>query len=317
MKHGTFVFADLSTFDQSKAKDFYSDVFGWRFTGTGYATSTGGTALYPMPQKFIDIGMPSFWMSYIAVEDVDSAVDIARKLGGKVELGPETTGNGRFALIRDPLGAGFTVWEGGDLGPVGDRAGHGLFVENARAVMPFYQALFGWIFAEEKDGVRPIKADGKTIAYLHEIPDPGVRGKEQYWGVYFSAPVGTVQKILAKGGEIIGTTQLPEGDASIARDPDGGTFFVLENGEASLKETKGAPGKTPWKGWAGFGLIVAMVIFDAGWLWAVFLAAWLFSGIRDRETWLFQRVTRADHAALYYCLLGLYAVLLLLSLSEI
>lgn len=235
MTHGTFVFADLSTLGHRRAKRFYATLFGWKHEGNGYAMTTGGTALYPMPRRFRRMGMPSFWMSYVAVDDVDTAVASARAAGGIVELGPEVQAGGRFALIRDPLGAGFTVWEGPPFGPAGDRLGHALFVSDAAAVTDFYAGLFDWTFGEPTtEGsaglVRAIHVGDDVVAHLHEIPDPAVRGEEQYWSVLFPMPVGGTAAVEAAGGWVEASVPLPHGPAWAVRDPNGASFLLV--GEA-------------------------------------------------------------------------------------
>jgi len=51
-------------------------------------------------------GTPPYWMSYIAVDDVDAAVGTAAGLGGTVMMAPFDIPNvGRMAVIRDPQGA--------------------------------------------------------------------------------------------------------------------------------------------------------------------------------------------------------------------
>ena len=114
MAHGEFIWADLSSYRPDVTRPFYSQIFEWSFDDYAALVSKRPTSgLYQMPQKFIDMGMPSFWMSYIAVDDVEAAVKTAGEMGGKVELGPAPfVGGGEYALIRDPLGAGFTVYNG-------------------------------------------------------------------------------------------------------------------------------------------------------------------------------------------------------------
>lgn len=192
-------------------------------------------AIYPMPQKFRNLRLPSFWMSYIAVNDVQAAVEVAIAHGGKVELGPaEWDAGGAYALVRDPLGAGFTMLEGNDFSShhwsgAGARLGHGLFVSSVAAVQSFYAAVFGWDYELVDSGVFAIQNRGRTAGHLHEVPDPAVRGKEQYWAVLFGvqeASLGTAN--LARiGGEQIAETTLPEGTAKLIRDPDGAAFFAL------------------------------------------------------------------------------------------
>jgi len=321
MAHGEFIWCDLSAYEPDKAMSFYASVFGWswqRETGEGmHIALCGGTpnaALYQMPEKFMQMGMPSFWMSYIAVNDVAAAVATARKMGGKVELGPEEfPGGGRYALIRDPLGAGFTVLEGETGAPVsgapGARAGHGLFVSDAQAIIPFYEALFGWSFDTGAGGVRPVRLGGKTLFHCHEIPDPAVRGKEQYWAVLFvqSRPLS---EIARNGGHIETKLDLPEGRAVLARDPHGAAFILLKGGDISRDHQ---PTDIPWLGWLGLVLIGVSVFTQHLWPWTIFLGVWVYQGIQNQQTFLLQPVRRDSHAVLYWILMLAFAAMAIVS----
>lgn len=321
MQHGTFIWADLSSFHPEVTKEFYRKVMGWRFDDYVASVAAGPVAgLYEMPAKFQAINMPSFWMSYIAVDDVSAVTEIAKAKGGKVEVGPEPfEGGGTFALIRDPLGAGFTVYSGaalkGSATGAGARAGHGLFVSDAAAVTDFYSALFGWSFGPISDGVRPIQLNGQTIAHLHEIPDPAIRGKEQYWGVFFRHPnLQTAEaNIVAQGGTILAHVELPEGAALLARDPDGGAFFLLGGGGNVI--TAKSPFR--WKAWLGLGLILLSLGTGWTWIWAVFLSVWVWTGLREHATWLFEPIPRDGAALLYWSLMILYSGLAVLALLGI
>jgi predicted enzyme related to lactoylglutathione lyase len=51
-------------------------------------------------------GIPSQWMIYITVENLDRAMGACRAGGGEVINGPRQAGeHGRFCIIRDPGGA--------------------------------------------------------------------------------------------------------------------------------------------------------------------------------------------------------------------
>jgi predicted enzyme related to lactoylglutathione lyase len=55
--------------------------------------------------------MPSFWLPYFMVTDVDATTARATTLGGKAHFGPQDIpGTGRFAVIADPQGAAFAVF---------------------------------------------------------------------------------------------------------------------------------------------------------------------------------------------------------------
>ncbi len=160
MAHGDFVWCDLSSRRIAVAQQFYNRLFQWQYQtlqagdGSDYLIASAGNqanaGLYVMPQEFQDMGMPCFWMSYIAVSSAEQAVSDAARLGGKVEMGPRDWGDGsRIALIRDPLGAGFTVVEGSTFLLRNSKPSHGsigwnaLYVSNAASVIPFYEQLFG------------------------------------------------------------------------------------------------------------------------------------------------------------------------------
>ncbi len=53
---------------------------------------------------------PTMWCPYFSVADCDAAVERAKKLGGKVHVGPHDIPNiGRFAILADPQGATFAM----------------------------------------------------------------------------------------------------------------------------------------------------------------------------------------------------------------
>ena len=62
-------------------------------------------------QRTAEMGeVPSHWMIYMAVEDVDASAAKAAELGGQIVHPPTEIPNvGRWALIADPVGAMFAV----------------------------------------------------------------------------------------------------------------------------------------------------------------------------------------------------------------
>ena len=240
---GDFVWCDLSSRRIEMARRFYGQLFGWQYemltAADGSAYIVGANAaepvagLYTMPEKFQNMGMPCFWMSYIAVNSVSQAVADGAELGGKVELGPLDWGDGsRVALIRDPLGAGFTVVEGGAFSARSDSPQHGgmvwngLYVSDAQAVVPFYQRLFGWRITPHADHAAQYdiaNSAGKRISSIHELPTE-LRGKEEYWAVQFAVDDIAVarDKVISAGGDF----QTMEDGTAFVRDPDHASFFL-------------------------------------------------------------------------------------------
>lgn len=236
MIENTFVFADLSTYDPKTAREFYAAVFGWEFQSAGdaYWLARRGTrdlcGLYETPQKFQAMNMPSFWMSYIQAGDVERVAERARTLGGIVELVEQDAYIGKIALIRDPLGAGFTVCEGDRLNSrFADEPGalvwNELFVSDFTNVRDFYEGIFDWRFDSPRSGRRLIRsgAQAEAIGAVQEV-DNAIKGDQEYWSVFFGASdlAATKAKALGVGGKLI----YEDADTTILADP-GGAFFHL------------------------------------------------------------------------------------------
>jgi predicted enzyme related to lactoylglutathione lyase len=114
---------ELATPDADKCKEFYSEILGWKLVQSQLTTlnyseiHTDGQAVggilqmtdeWKMPET--DELMPSHWMTYIAVDDVDATAEKAKSLGATICVEPVDVPNiGRFSIINDPTGAIFTI----------------------------------------------------------------------------------------------------------------------------------------------------------------------------------------------------------------
>lgn len=64
------------------------------------------------PTEFIPPGVPPHWMVYYMVGDCDASFAKATALGAKALAGPMTVGgNLRLAILDDPQGAGFALFQ--------------------------------------------------------------------------------------------------------------------------------------------------------------------------------------------------------------
>ena len=215
-----FVWTDLSSFDVAEARRFYGALFGWSYQdgegadGAPYSFARSGwqarAGIFEMPEKLQALNLPSFWMSYIRVDSVEDAVDTARGFADAIIEVPPTAFDAqrRIALIRDPSGAGFTVYEGPDLGARAEtHGGHSWNVHhsgNAAAIEAFYAALFDWRFADQGQGVFEIRdAEGAAIAHAEQVED-ALRGGFQYWMPVFAVEDIDVAERVAQqaGGEV-------------------------------------------------------------------------------------------------------------------
>jgi predicted enzyme related to lactoylglutathione lyase/uncharacterized protein YndB with AHSA1/START domain len=113
---GTFSWNELVTSDTAAAKTFYTKLFEWETstmempTGGQYTIfrrggEIGGMMQCPAP------GMPSHWLPYITVENVDESAASAVKLGGEIVVDPMDIHVGRIAVIVDPQGAAFGLFK--------------------------------------------------------------------------------------------------------------------------------------------------------------------------------------------------------------
>ena len=111
-----FVHLELSTPDAAAAKAFYSGLFGWTFTDNDmgpagvYSTfkpDTGpGGGLYSMP------GMPTMWLAYVGVEDINASTEKAKSLGATIHKGPlEIPNIGWMTILADPTGATIALFQ--------------------------------------------------------------------------------------------------------------------------------------------------------------------------------------------------------------
>lgn len=232
----SFVWADLSTYSPETSKRFYERVFGWEFHDAGgYQVALKGSAeiagLFETPDFFKQIKMPHFWMSYIAVEEVLPIVDMIGSFeGAKVELTDDFYG-GKVALIRDPQGAGFTIYDGGKLDSRKMKAGHmvwnELHVSDASRVIPFYERLFGWtvVESESKDKFSILSPQREHLSDILVIPNE-VKGKYEYWVCTFAVDdLGLARRRIEDNG---GGVVMDEGERLMMHDDSGEAFFYIQ-----------------------------------------------------------------------------------------
>ena len=113
-----FVHIELQTKDLAKAKDFYSMLFDWKledmplsdggsYTMINVGEGTGG-GMFANP----DPSVPSHWLAYVGVEDIQAATDKARELGATVVRDvTEGSDYGWFSVVIDPTGAAIALWQ--------------------------------------------------------------------------------------------------------------------------------------------------------------------------------------------------------------
>lgn len=117
---GKLGWLDMTVANASELKGFYEAVCGWSIAAVdmgGYDDYTmldtggepvGGICHARGPNE----GMPPGWLPYFTVPSVEDAVATALKQGGAVLQGPKQVGDhGAMAVIKDPSGACFALWQ--------------------------------------------------------------------------------------------------------------------------------------------------------------------------------------------------------------
>jgi len=232
-KPGEFCWADVGTKDVAGAKKFYRSIFGWDVKdlpmGPGQKYSMLRVrrkevcALYPMDPEQKKAKMPSFWLPYISVVNVDRTVKKARAAGGKLCMGPmDVMGAGRMAILLDPTGACFAIWQArGNIGTKvrsvpGTICWHDLSTPDKNRAGKFYTKVFGW-------KIKTMDFSGNSY-HMFKLGGEGLGGM---WPT--QTPGGLVHVLarrkLRQGG---GQGQAPQGKSHIGTDHGPGDLHFFD-----------------------------------------------------------------------------------------
>ena len=116
--HGDYTHIEIPADDPERAKRFYEQLFGWHFVAMdGYPdyflfTTPGGEEVVGGAIGKRDVSAPHETRNYIRVGSVDDASAQVTALGGQL-LQPkaEVPGQGWYAVVADPEGNTFALWE--------------------------------------------------------------------------------------------------------------------------------------------------------------------------------------------------------------
>lgn len=248
---GAFCWIELGTTDQNAAKNFYGKLFGWgvndmpmgpndfysMFTLEGRYAAAGYTLRADQRAQ----GVPAHWMIYVAVESADAAAARAAQLGGKV-LAPafDVYDAGRMAVMQDPGGAVFCVWQAkknagtGINGVEGTLCWADLSTPDQEAAGKFYSALFGWeILKEDEEPSHNYHHIKNGEEFIGGIPPAAHRDPNipPHWLAYFL--VNNCDASAAKAKQLGATIHLPPmniedlGRFAVLADPQGAAFAIF------------------------------------------------------------------------------------------
>jgi hypothetical protein len=248
---GTFCWVDLGAHDPQAAKRFYTELFGWTVTDNQFGPGEGDVyttykldgrsvaASYPMDPEQKAAGMPSAWLSYVAVEDADASAARAKELGATLMVEPfDVMEHGRMAMVQDPGGALFALWQprahpGAEVrGAPGSLGWNELATNDAAKARDFYTGLFGWRADVMNVGMEytVFNGDAGPVAGAYALT-PEMEGMPVCWMPYFAVtdPDATAEKARSLGGTVLKEpADIPGiGRFTMLRDPQGAMFYAM------------------------------------------------------------------------------------------
>jgi predicted enzyme related to lactoylglutathione lyase len=273
---GVPCWVDTSQPDPEAAVDFYGGLFGWEFRDAMPPDSPGKyfiarlrggdvAAVGSQPE-----GAPpmAVWNTYVWGESADETASKVQAAGGRVVMEPfDVMDAGRMAVVADPEGATFCVWQAKEhrgaqvVNEPGSLNFNGLNTRDPDGAQAFYGSVFGWEtrgleggagmwrlpgygdFLEQRNpGLRERMAEmGAPEGFEDVVAAVTLIADDQadtppHWNVTFA--VDDADATAEKAAELGGQVLLPPFDApwvrmTVITDPQGATFiaskFVPEN----------------------------------------------------------------------------------------
>lgn len=255
---GTFCWPELATIDQKAAVEFYQALFGWDVEEQPLGPAETYSmfrlrgrdvgAAYTMRPAERQGGVPPHWNSYVSVDNADETARRAQELGAGLLAPPfDVMSQGRMAILQDPTGAVFEIWQPnahpgvGVLNEPGALCWTELTTSDMNAAETFYTALFGWTAKHS--------APGSPMPYTEfsagGVPGIGMMGKPpgmppdvpSFWMPYFQ--VVNVDAAAARAAGlgaplIVEPREIPDaGRFAVICDPQGASFAVFAPRQAA------------------------------------------------------------------------------------
>jgi predicted enzyme related to lactoylglutathione lyase len=255
-QHGVPCWVDAIQPDPTASARFYGGLFGWGFEGPGpgnyFVARVRGRDVAGIGQPYNGAAIEPAWNTYILVDSADGAAQGAKSAGGAVVVEPvDVLPAGRLAVLADPGGARFGVWEpssrkGAQLvNEAGAWAMSILTTANPTSVKDFYAAMFGWeaeALGPIENGIalfrlpgyiggeprQPVPRDVVAVMMSSSGSD-SARENSSHWSVNFW--VDDADAVAAKAETLGGKILVAPFDSHVSRDavlvdPSGGVFSV-------------------------------------------------------------------------------------------
>ncbi|MET9254790.1 VOC family protein [Streptomyces sp. NPDC003717] len=240
---------DVSVPDLDGAASFYGGLFGWRLTPAG--SESGGYGYFQLDGRTAAAGMrseagqgPPAWTVYFHTQDAETTARASRDAHGAVLVEPaEVPDKGTVAVLGDPAGAVFGVWQPGSLagfevtGEPGALCWVELYTPDVAATAVYYRAVLGL-----ETSATPMSGGPYTTLTPGDADDEAMFGgvrplaedpveTRPHWLPYFAVTDtdAAVTAALELGGTVrMPATDIPDvGRTARLADPYGAEFALL------------------------------------------------------------------------------------------
>jgi uncharacterized protein len=258
--------------DPKAAAQFYSGLFGWQMEDRMPEDAPGHYVVALLDGREVaavgslppEVPQLASWNTYVRVESADKV----REAGGTVAMEPfDVFDAGRMALVADPAGAVFAIWQPNQM--IGARVVNepgswnwsDLRSSDPEGAKAFYAEVFGWQAVEIDVG--PGTATMWQVPgygdFLERTVDPGIRKRHEgagappsfadaigwlvplersttpeaapHWHATFAVEDADTAAARAGelGGEVVAApTDMPYVRTSLLRDPQGAAFTISQ-----------------------------------------------------------------------------------------
>jgi uncharacterized protein len=248
---GRPAWVDLATGEVEATIAFYGELFGWTFespvnTDNPYLLAlldrdpVAGVSITPA-----GVRSATEWTPYFSVADANEVAVHIATAGGLMSMRPISVGTdegcwGKMAVVADPVGATFGLWQAGNYpgsrrtNEPGATCWFELVSVDAPRVRRFYNSIFGWKLEQIGDHA----GFDYTTALLGSRPVAGIMaaptGSSEVtpmWLVYFAvADVDAAAALVRRlGGQVLSDPHdSPCGRFCVVQDSQGAVFSAIQ-----------------------------------------------------------------------------------------
>jgi uncharacterized protein len=245
---GTVAWVDLQTPDLDKARRFYGELLGWSFIAdddpnSGFYTTAQirGRKVAGLAKLSAQSQFPSAWTIYFAADNADDVARRAKDSGGTVLMPPmDVMEHGRMAILADPTGAAFGIWQARQhrgaqvLDEPGAMTWHEVYSHDVAKAREFYARLFA---LEQKRLDSPdmeywtLHKGDKTVGGVMQMSAAMPKDLPSHWNTYFAVADAdaSAKRVTALGGSVMQPPfDTPYGRMAAVFDPLGAAFSIIQ-----------------------------------------------------------------------------------------